>query len=74
MHHSAAGGKWKTICFTVASKMKNYLWVFVLVGIWLIIAPFVLGYSSETTPLWNSILVGVLVTVVGILAYSQGEE
>lgn len=54
--------------------MKNYLWIFVLCGIWLIISPFVLGYSENALPLWNDIIVGILVAVMGILGYSRGEE
>jgi len=54
--------------------MKHYLWVFVLVGIWFIIAPFIWGYSHEAAPLWNDILGGVILMIVGLLAYSRGEE
>lgn len=37
----------------------------VLAGIWLIIAPWVLGFSNAQGALWNSIIVGV---IVGVLA------
>ncbi len=35
----------------------------ILLGIWLIIAPFVLGYSGNSTPLWNDIIFGVLIAI-----------
>lgn len=54
--------------------MKNYLWIFVLAGIWLIIAPFVIGYSSTVSALWNDIVVGIIVAVVAIFGYSQKGE
>lgn len=54
--------------------MKNYLWIFVLAGIWLIIAPFILGYSTLPQALWNDIILGIIVAVVGIFGYSQREE
>jgi len=54
--------------------VKNYLWIFVLAGIWLIIAPFVLGYSDTTSALWNDIVLGIVVAVVGIFGYSQKGE
>lgn len=41
-------------------------WVNALAGIWLIVAPFALGYSGFTHPLWNDIITGVLVTIFGI--------
>lgn len=54
--------------------MKNYLWIFVLSGIWLIIAPFVFDYISTTAALWNDIIVGVFVGAVAMFAYSQESD
>lgn len=51
--------------------MKNYLWLFVLGGIWLIIAPFALDYSQTISALWNDIIVGIIVSAVAIFGYSQ---
>lgn len=36
----------------------------IVAGIWLIIAGFVLGYSNQLTPLWNDIILGIIVLVV----------
>lgn len=36
----------------------------ILAGIWLIISGFVLGYSSHPLPLWNGIVLGVIVIAV----------
>ncbi|GMR07071.1 MAG: SPW repeat protein [Gammaproteobacteria bacterium] len=30
-------------------------------GLWLIIAPFFLGFSNQTGPMWNQIIVGLLI-------------
>jgi len=38
----------------------------IVLAIWLIIAPFVLSYVG-TTPLWNDIVLGVLIGIVGIV-------
>lgn len=40
-------------------------WINVLIGLWLIIAPFVLGYNGLTAAFWNSIVVGVIVAAFG---------
>jgi SPW repeat len=40
-------------------------WANVALAVWLIISPFALDYASQTTVLWNQLIVGVL---VGILA------
>ena len=39
----------------------------ILVGLWLIIAPFVLGYSDQTSPTAASILFGFLIAVIAAL-------
>ena len=36
-------------------------WTNVLLGIWLVVAPFVLRYSVHPVPLWNDVIVGVIV-------------
>jgi len=49
--------------------MKNliYLMVFqVLVGIWLIISPFVLGYREITNMTINDLVFGGIVVILGI--------
>ena len=46
-------------------KMSWASWLSVAVGIWLVIAPFALGYSANSRALWNDIILGV---IVGILA------
>jgi hypothetical protein len=40
-------------------------WLNVLLGLWLIVAPFILGYADITGAFWNSIIVGVIVAVPG---------
>ncbi|MBU6389453.1 SPW repeat protein [Patescibacteria group bacterium] len=46
-------------------RMSWPSWVNVLLGIWLIIAPFALSYPSGSAAMWNDIVLGI---VVGILA------
>lgn len=41
-------------------------WLNALLGIWLIIAPFALGYSDLAEPLWNDIIVGAIVLVLAV--------
>lgn len=41
-------------------------WVVALLGVWAIIAPFVLGFSTLTIPLWNTIVVGIALVILGI--------
>jgi hypothetical protein len=38
-------------------------WLITILGLVLIVAPFVLGYSGETTPMWTSIILGAIVAL-----------
>ncbi|MCA9875565.1 MAG: SPW repeat protein [Anaerolineales bacterium] len=40
-------------------------WVNAVLGVWLVIAPFVLNYCTITAALWNDIIVGVAIAVLG---------
>lgn len=40
------------------------LWTLVVLGIWLIVSPFILGYSNVANALWNNIVIGIAVAVI----------
>nr|WP_281166742.1 SPW repeat protein [Thermus igniterrae] len=42
-------------------------WLNVLLGVWLILSPWLLGFSGVGNAMWNALIVGVL---VGALALS----
>ncbi len=44
-------------------------WANIVLGLWLIVAPFALGYPG-TTPLWNDIILGIV--VAGLAIWSSG--
>jgi hypothetical protein len=43
-------------------------WINCLVGIWLIISPFVLGFTGVTAAMSNAIILGILVGIFGLWA------
>lgn len=45
-------------------------WVNALLGAWVVISPWVFGYSGNAARLWNSIIVGLLVIVLGVWSAS----
>lgn len=51
--------------------MNRYGWLGIILGIWLIIAPFVLGYSNVINAMWNDIIIGILVAVVSYLTSAE---
>ncbi|HET7035272.1 MAG TPA: SPW repeat protein [Thermomicrobiaceae bacterium] len=38
-----------------------------ILGLWLIIAPFVLGFSGQTHSEWNSVIIGILVATIAAI-------
>lgn len=46
-------------------------WLNLIVGIWLIIAPFALGYTDQPGPMWNQIIVGLLIGADALWAALQ---
>ena len=52
------------IVFAIAVLRKTQMWeewTLLLLGAWLIVSPFILGYAGINVALWNSIIVGLLV-------------
>jgi len=47
-------------------------WINIIAGVWLIIAPFVLGYSTNQSALVNDIVVGVVVGIVSLIVAVGG--
>ena len=43
-------------------------WTNLVVGIWLILSPFVLGFTTETAAMWNHLIVGIIVGVDALWA------
>jgi hypothetical protein len=53
------------VVFSIAVLRKTQVWeewVLLALGAWLIAAPFLLGYASMPVAMWNSIIVGLLVS------------
>lgn len=46
----------------------------ILAGLWLIISPFVLGYSALRGTMWNDIIVGIIVAVVAAVKIFRGRD
>jgi uncharacterized membrane protein HdeD (DUF308 family) len=43
-------------------------WLNVIMGIWLIISPWVVGFAGQTAAFWNSFLAGIAVLLVALIA------
>jgi hypothetical protein len=51
-----------------ANVDRNLDWLNAVLGVWLILAPFALGYSAVMLAMWNDIIVGVVTIVLAAWA------
>jgi hypothetical protein len=49
-------------------------WINVAIGIWLIIAPWILGFSDSFLVKWSSVLCGIILIAMNAWALSGGDE
>ncbi|HZR46740.1 MAG TPA: SPW repeat protein [Candidatus Manganitrophaceae bacterium] len=51
--------------------MKAMPWVNILLGLWLIVSPFIIGYAGDAAAFWNSEVVGfMMVIITGVVAFA----
>lgn len=43
-------------------------WVNVALGIWMILSPWIYNYSFNTSRLWNSIIIGIIIAALGAIS------
>jgi hypothetical protein len=60
-------GAWAALTRKVAIA-RTLHWIAVAAGVWLIVAPFILGQPAIAAGLWNDILVGIVVVSLGAWA------
>lgn len=53
---------------------KVTTWLTLILGVWLILAPFILDLSSIAGDYWNDIVFGVLVVILSIVGLSYVQE
>lgn len=51
--------------------MKWQNWINALLGVWFIISPWAVGFSSNSGALWTAIIIGLIQVIVAVWAVSQ---
>ena len=46
-------------------RMTGLSWTNAVLGVWLIAAPFVLGYAATAAAMWNEVIIGLVVAALG---------
>jgi hypothetical protein len=49
-------------------------WILMIVGAWLIISPWVLGFSDSILVKWSSVLCGIIIIAIGFRDLSGRDE
>ncbi len=49
-------------------------WVNLVLGVWIVLSPWIFGYATETGLLWNSIVVGAIIAVFSALALPEARK
>ncbi len=47
--------------------MKALSWINFILGLWLIVAPFVLHFRDNPMALWNSVILGIVIAFLAII-------
>ncbi len=49
-------------------------WINILLGIWMIISPFALGFANVPRSLWNNVILGIVIGIVAIIRTSTTRQ
>jgi len=49
-------------------------WITLILGIWVFISPWLLGFNDHAAGLWSNIVVGLILVVVSIYGLSNAEQ
>ena len=68
----AAGAAVVILAIAALSRWRVWEeWVNLVIGLWLVLAPFVLGFTHQPAPMWNQIIVGLLIGAGALWAAVQ---
>lgn len=63
---------WRALGSNEKSPLAGVSWIVTILGFWVLISPFALEFRSVSVALWNNVIVGIAVAVLGIFnAYQE---
>ncbi len=54
--------------------MKALSWINFILGLWLIVAPFALHFRDNTTAMWDSVILGIVIAVLAIIRALESSD
>jgi len=46
--------------------MKYFSWAQLILGLWVLASPWILGFSEITTALWSNVIIGALIMIFAL--------
>ncbi len=46
--------------------MKGLKWIVFLLGLWVLVSPWILGFSTYTLAMWSNVVAGVLIIITAL--------
>ncbi len=48
-------------------------WIYLILGVWIFVSPWLLGFSSNMQALWSNLIVGLILVIAAIYGMSSGK-
>jgi hypothetical protein len=61
-------GRWER------TSVSSFNFLAAVVGLWLLVSPFALGYQANTTAFWNAIIIGAISGILAVIAGIQSRH
>lgn len=46
--------------------MKHLNWIQLVLGFWIFVSPWILGFSDISTALWSNVIIGILIVIFSL--------
>lgn len=47
-------------------------WIYLILGVWIFVSPWLLGFAENLMALWSNLLVGLILVIAAIYGMSKG--
>jgi hypothetical protein len=54
--------------------MKSLSWVQLVLGLWVLVSPWVMGFADLTSALWSSVIAGALIVIFSLWQLFGGKS
>jgi hypothetical protein len=48
-------------------------WIYLILGVWIFVSPWLLGFSESLVGLWSNLAVGLILVIAAIYGMSSGK-